>query len=465
MELFSLPGLAGAIVDGDEVQYINIGNAKPSVPVSEKTCFEIGSISKAVLHMTLAQQVERYPSDYFDKLIGSNITTHHLVTHGSGLAPLSGTMQAFLGFSEKSIIHSIPSHQYIAEAGEKFQYNNCAYWKVAELVEQKTNKPWQQVVFKNVLHPLGMSNSVYGKPDDNKLARPYISDNDKNCFLENPSFSEGLLPAAGLWSTTEDLTSFAQFILNVNNPLSSNANDIFCEFQPVYNLPKTNTQSMLDEAYITKGYGLGHFVVTPAFSDKDRIINFVGGTPGYSALVSCMPEYKKAIVMLTNKMSQSELLEYIACKSFEHLVQDNLTADLYQFKQEKVHFKEKLRSQLTHNFAHKLPEFIRNKSLQAYNSKYGDIALLSDDRQIQLIFANGNKILLFGYDINTKEIVSKNVDSYISEVFPKINLYITNNSISWCIWMANHRGDLIVYEQCQLFGSNHDPSSFTILTP
>lgn len=292
--------------------------------------------------MTLAQQMESYPSSYFENLVGSHITPHQLITHSSGLAPFSGTMQAFLGYPKESINHGVASHEYTAEPGEKFQYNNCAYWKVAELVEQETNKTWQEVVFEKVLNPLGMNNTQYEKPKS-RLACPSIDNNDRNCLLENPIFSQGLLPAAGLWSTTEDLATFAQFILSIKNPLPSAANDIFCDFQPVYNLPKTNTHSMLEEAYITKGYGLGHFVVTPAFSDEDRIINFVGGTPGYSALVSCMPEYKTALVMLTNKMSQSEILEYIAYKSFEYLVQGSLTADLYQFKQEKVHFKEKLR--------------------------------------------------------------------------------------------------------------------------
>jgi D-alanyl-D-alanine carboxypeptidase len=157
------PGLTLALVDRDGLlrssQY-GFADVKAGVRVAPQTLFEIGSISKSFVAMAALQLAEEGKLDLqkpvttylpwlkFDSKF-SPITTHHLLSHTSGLSgvPLLNRVAATtlrVGF----------------EPGTQWVYSNIGYVILGFLTEAIDKKPFADSMRQRVLLPLGMNSSA-----------------------------------------------------------------------------------------------------------------------------------------------------------------------------------------------------------------------------------------------------------------------------------------------------------------
>src|SRR5689334_17997947 len=154
-----IPGLTLGLADrGGVVAARTYGHAdvKTGLTVTPQNLFEIGSITKSFVGLTLLQlreegklDLNRPIREYLPWLrIESTyapITVHHLLTHTSGLPnPLS--------------LPSIPL--WTAHApGEHFHYCNAGYNILGLLIETLDKRPLRESLRKRILQPLGMNAS------------------------------------------------------------------------------------------------------------------------------------------------------------------------------------------------------------------------------------------------------------------------------------------------------------------
>ncbi len=157
------PGLALVLADRDGVQrVVNYGfsDLEARQPAGEDTLFEIGSISKSFVALALLQLHDEGKLDFDRPIVEylpwlrvdskfAPITTHHLLTHTTGL-PGAG-----------DVFQSDPELRHLAAyaPGEHFHYNNAMYDVLGILAWTLDGRELPELLRERILRPLGMDRS------------------------------------------------------------------------------------------------------------------------------------------------------------------------------------------------------------------------------------------------------------------------------------------------------------------
>src|SRR5436305_306927 len=161
-------GAAVAVTDREEVLGVVVrgfADAGSGTPIRPETRFEIGSISKSLAAVVAIQEAEAGRLDLHAPVTGylpglglrmpfGPISTHHLMTHTSGLAV--GTEDAPTGAGALWRLSSVPP---TFAPGERFWYSNDGWKLVGLVLERLTGTPIHELVRERVLAPLGMRSS------------------------------------------------------------------------------------------------------------------------------------------------------------------------------------------------------------------------------------------------------------------------------------------------------------------
>jgi D-alanyl-D-alanine carboxypeptidase len=162
MRAMNAPGMTLVMADRDGLQRVTtygFTDTQAKTKVDPKQLFEIGSITKSFLALVLLQlrdegnlDLDRPVVEYLPWLkIDSKfapITTHHLLTHTSGLP--SGPL--FLS-------DPAAKHRAAYAPGQQFHYNNMAFVAMGHLVQTISGEPFAVAVRRRIFEPLGMSES------------------------------------------------------------------------------------------------------------------------------------------------------------------------------------------------------------------------------------------------------------------------------------------------------------------
>lgn len=199
-------GLATRENDAHAVAY-GWSNRETREPVGTGHLFQIGSITKSFVALTLLQlqdegklELARPILDYLPWLPIEQpfgpITVHHLLTHSSGLAAES---PLFPAGGARLVPHYAP--------GERFHYSNWAYDALGTLIEQLDAQPWPRAVERRLFEPLGMTSSSGGITGgtDLRAARSYVWREDAAI----PRSDERALTMAGPLAVTRGAGSIA----------------------------------------------------------------------------------------------------------------------------------------------------------------------------------------------------------------------------------------------------------------
>ncbi len=225
-EIGSVPGMSVAVLDNEQEYYINVGFAdknKKAEMTSEIMC-ELGSTTKAftALGVLLLEQdgklsredsVKDYISWFQPTYDGNEvtITIEHLLCHTSGIPvwTIAGLPTGTVndeGLLEKTV-KGIQSVKLDSMPGTVHNYATINYDVLALIIEKVSGMSYEEYIGKNVLEPLGMSNS-YFRVDNAKVEQS--AQGYKYAFLgvrkyDAPAFY-GNTAAGYLVSNTEDLS-------------------------------------------------------------------------------------------------------------------------------------------------------------------------------------------------------------------------------------------------------------------
>ena len=219
------PGLTLGLADRDgpiRVSAYGYTNLEARVPVSTSDLFEIGSISKSFVALTLLQLHDEGKLDlqapvrhYLPWLAAETdygeILVHHLLTHTSGMpddAPV------FPFDPERR-----PRQAYAP--GSQFHYSNWGYGVLGHLVESLDGRPWPVAVTARLLQPLGMRNTVAAitSVSRSRIARSYTPLHDDRPYPRHgPLAVAGNLhiedAAGSIASCPADMAAYMRMILN-----------------------------------------------------------------------------------------------------------------------------------------------------------------------------------------------------------------------------------------------------------
>ena len=309
------PGLAVGIVhDGDLLWGLGFGCADidAGTPVTLDTRFRIASISKTFTAVGILQlrdegalglddPVSQY-LDWFDlRYDGApEITIRNLLTHTSGL-PRDSHNPMWTECDAPAwddFVAGLKSRPPTRPPYDKFAYSNVGYSLLGGIIEQVSGESWARYLQRNVVDPLGMSEThPVPQGDDPLLATGYSQLDDNYKRKAMPFFlMNGFEASANFASSLNDLVKYAAF------HLSEEENGVLSP----HSLRDMHRIHWLEPSW-REGYGLGSM----QYKLGDwSIRGHGGGYPGYLTGFTLCREHKTAVIVLTNALGSAPT-EYI----------------------------------------------------------------------------------------------------------------------------------------------------------
>lgn len=219
-------GVALVAIDGEILFNEGFGLATTvgDVSMSENQIFQIASLSKSFVAVSILQLVEQgaltldTTLNYFlpDIYRSDEITIHHLLTHSSGLFSGDDLTHYSDPTSSKTLIRYAyyPWAQHFKEIGEGTIYSNLGYDILGVIVEMASGLTYEEYLRRYILDVVGMPDTglnVSGEPFY-YMATAYwghISQGEPAPVF-HPSFG---FSSGGLHSTTHDLFKYAQALM------------------------------------------------------------------------------------------------------------------------------------------------------------------------------------------------------------------------------------------------------------
>jgi len=281
-----------------------MANMEWDIPNEPNTKHRLGSITKQFTGMLILQLVAEgkldlqkpittYLPDY-PKTTGDKITTHHLLTHTSGIPNYTSFPNFFKDesrnpYTPKEFIIVFQDKDLDFEPGEKFSYSNSGYFLLGVIIEKLSGKTYEQMLHDNIFKPSGMNDTGYDNHVDILKNRATGYERDGRNYA-NSSYLDMSIPyaAGSMYSTVEDLFKWDQ-VLYTNKLLPK-------EYMDMYFKPYISAFGNSEYAY---GWAVGYETIGKS-TDSIYTIGHGGGINGFNTNISRAPSDKSAIILLNN---------------------------------------------------------------------------------------------------------------------------------------------------------------------
>jgi len=310
------------------------GDRAGGKPVTERTLFHYGSITKTLTAIAIMQLRDRgrltlddHVTQYIPELrqvhnpYGSMdaITIRMLLSHSAGFQDPTWPYkqgkpwEPFEPTTWAQLVAMMPYQEILFEPGSRFSYSNPGFIYLARIIEQLTGDPWETYVQKNIFMPLGLTRSYFG-------VTPYYlaADRSHNYTLTRDSagkevvqdngadFDPGITIPNGGWNAPlEDLATYLAFLTNATHgdPTVQARYDTVLKhssldemWRPLYpTLPAAEETPARSESM-----GLSFFVLTRG---QVTLIGHTGSQAGFLAFMYLNPANKAAVVTAFNTAS------------------------------------------------------------------------------------------------------------------------------------------------------------------
>jgi CubicO group peptidase (beta-lactamase class C family) len=221
----NIPGGLVAVASRGRIVHLKpygMANVELSVPVTDSTVFEIGSISKQFVSaavMLLVQEdrlelddpIHQYLPNLPSEWLG--VTVRHLLTHTSGIPDYEEirTYDVY-GFrlTPEEIIQIAHSRPMDFAPGAGWYYSNTGYFLLSMIVERIEGRPLGQVLRSRIFEPLGMTQTRLADPEAiiPHRASGYWVNKAGELINRRPTETSSTLGAGGILSSAHDLVKW-----------------------------------------------------------------------------------------------------------------------------------------------------------------------------------------------------------------------------------------------------------------
>ena len=319
-------GLAVGVVHSGDHQFVCHGYADllGKRPITERTVFRIGSITKTMTAIAVMQLVEAGLIDLDRPAIEylhsyrlvlrdpafSQPTVRHLLTHTAGI-PDARRLTDLLHFGwgpwdGRPPTFSVPigetlpplgdyyrdGLEVVAEPGSTFAYSNPGFATLGQLVEDVSGVPLARYLRERIFAPLGMADTdLHRSPAvETLLATGYTVRRDGPRPVPDRDWIGA--GGGGAYSTLADLGAFAQALLH------GGANEHGRVLAP-------ESLGQMFNRHFQNAPGLAAMGLAFFRTDIDghRVVSHDGILPGFNAHLAVAPEDGVAVIALTNGSS------------------------------------------------------------------------------------------------------------------------------------------------------------------
>jgi CubicO group peptidase (beta-lactamase class C family) len=169
---WKVPGVAVAVIKGDKVMLLKgygFRDVEMQLPVTPRTLFAIGSITKSFTVTTLGMLMDEGKVDWdqpvravfpkfkmYDPVLTEQMSVRDLVTHRSGL-PRHDSVWYTSDFSREDLVSRLQYLEPNKPLRSTFQYNNLMFMTAGYIAGQLNSTTWEDAVSERILYPLGMT--------------------------------------------------------------------------------------------------------------------------------------------------------------------------------------------------------------------------------------------------------------------------------------------------------------------
>lgn len=300
MSQYKVPALGiGIIQDGKMVSQRVIGELTPGKKAPENAIFQVASLTKPIVEMTVLRLVSSgkwnldeplyhywIDPDVMHDTLHKKLTTRHVLAHQTG-------------FVNWRWLHSTGKLTFDFVPGSKTQYSGEGLEYLKKALEKKFNKPLEEIVASTLLIPEGMLDTRFYWDDKMDESRFAIAHNKEGLPYEvrkNTTASAADL----LMTTIGDYTRFGAAILSGKNM----SREIW---QDMIRLQAPDQKSKFGLGWeVYQNLGQGEFALLHTGSD-----------PGVRTIIILLPESKRGIVIFTNGDNGMQVILKIISQSLD----------------------------------------------------------------------------------------------------------------------------------------------------
>lgn len=314
-EAFGIPGVAVAVVRGDETYVRGYGEKElgKGDPVTPDTLFAVGSVTKAFTTTAMAMLADEgkvawddHPRKHIpgfkltDPLADANVNLRDLVAHRTGLAR-HDCLWYNSAWSSEELLRKIASLPLTFSFRSTYQYNNLMYMVAGLAVGSAAGTSWDQFVRSRIFEPLGMTRTVTSVNDlaaaDNHCT-PHEKHEDEIVIV--PWTNVDAVGACGsINSCVRDLANWVRFQLGDgawNGTQLVSKKNLNETHSPHIVVPVDDPSRDLAETTMTS-YCLGWNLLN--YRDW-TIIAHGGAIDGFNASVALVPKAGLGVAILSN---------------------------------------------------------------------------------------------------------------------------------------------------------------------
>ncbi len=308
MEHFQIPAVSLAVVAGGTTDWARawgLRDARTDEPVTPRTLFQAGSISKPVAAMSalclVAEGKLELEADVNELLVTwkvpanlgwqPHVSVRQLLSHTAGL-----TVHGFPGYPRDAQAPTLievldgkgntPPVRVSTIPSLQFSYSGGGYCVLQQLLVDVTGTPFPELARELVLDPLGMADSTYEEPLPEHLwPRAASGHRQGGKPVEGGWHVYPEMAAAGLWTTPTDL---ARFLTGVQRAKAG---------APATILPRELADEVLRPQASNVAYGLGFRLEGEGPS---LLFGHGGDDQGFIAWMGAYAEVGLGAVVMTN---------------------------------------------------------------------------------------------------------------------------------------------------------------------
>lgn len=313
----NIPGGLVALASRGHIVYLKtygMSNVELSVPVTDKTVFEIGSISKqfsSVAVMLLVQEgkldLDAKIHKYLPYLPGEwlGVTVRQLLNHTSGI-PDYEEIRSYdvyrFRMTPEEVIKIAHSRPLDFVPGTGWYYSNTGYFLLSMIIERVEGRSLGKVMDSRIFKPLGMDDTRMADPEKivKNRAAGYWIDKVGRLINRNPTETSSTLGAGGLLTSVYDLVKWDKMLYE-NEFLSAESKSTM--WKPTILPNGENTW-----------YGLGWDVgLYKGFVSQSH----GGQVAGFRAKFSRFPDQDAAVIIFFNRyLVETEVVESAVLETF-----------------------------------------------------------------------------------------------------------------------------------------------------
>ena len=318
-------GMAIGIVMNGKVAYtrgFGVADVESGRPMTERSLFEQGSVSKQLVGTAIMQLVEQGKLNLDDPLVKylpyfqikdaryKAITIRHILTHQSGIVtPESPSMEAFARAlvpeydvaSYERMVRSLGEMELLYDPGQgPFTYSDLAYDILGAVITEVSEQPFEDYVRDHIFLPLGMNDTTFElrATDPTLLARPHVTDADGKVVKANLfPYTRSNAPCCYLYISVADMARW--MALNLHQGTLDGVQILQPATHQAMWSPQVVDTGLGEFISAWASYGFGMFM-GDLFGEP---VKGAGGTDlGYISYQLIFPEKNMGIVIMANRV-------------------------------------------------------------------------------------------------------------------------------------------------------------------